>query len=66
VQDAFINVLANTHYWLSPGEILAAIQTVMSIGVALSGLVLGSVLSASINTFPGLVFLVYSVRSSSF
>ncbi|KAJ7781966.1 major facilitator superfamily domain-containing protein [Mycena maculata] len=42
------------------GEILAAIQTVTSLGAVFSGLVLGSVLSASINTFPGLVFLVYS------
>ncbi|KAJ6611224.1 major facilitator superfamily domain-containing protein [Mycena sp. CBHHK59/15] len=42
------------------GEILAAIQTLTALGTALSGLVLGSVLSASIDTFPGLVFLVYS------
>ncbi|KAJ7652097.1 major facilitator superfamily domain-containing protein [Mycena polygramma] len=58
--SAFRSVVVASGDPVRSGEILAAIQTLTSLGVALSGLVLGSVLSASINTFPGLVFLVYS------
>jgi len=59
--SAFRSVIVASGDPVRSGEILAAIQTVTSIGIALSGLVLGSVLGASINTpLPGLVFLVYS------
>ncbi|KAJ6498099.1 major facilitator superfamily domain-containing protein [Mycena vitilis] len=58
--SAFRSVVVASGDPVRSGELLAGIQTLTSLGVAFSGLVLGSVLSASINTFPGLVFLVYS------
>ncbi|KAJ6569453.1 major facilitator superfamily domain-containing protein [Mycena capillaripes] len=62
--SAFRSVVVASGDPVRSGEILAAIQTVTSLGIALSGLVLGSVLSASINTSPGLVFRVYSAIAS--
>ncbi|KAF8189826.1 major facilitator superfamily domain-containing protein [Mycena galopus ATCC 62051] len=62
--SAFRSVVAASGDPLRSGEILSAIQTITSFGNVISGLVLGSVLTASINTFPGLVFLVYSAIAS--
>ncbi|KAJ6558332.1 major facilitator superfamily domain-containing protein [Mycena capillaripes] len=62
--SAFRSVVVASGDPLRSGEIMAAIQTVSGLGAVFSGLVLGSVLSASINTFPGLVFLVYSAIAS--
>ncbi|KAJ7107812.1 major facilitator superfamily domain-containing protein [Mycena epipterygia] len=62
--SAFRSVVVASGDPLRSGELMAAIQTVSALGAVLSGLVLGSVLSASINTFPGLVFLVYSAIAS--
>ncbi|KAF7357606.1 MFS general substrate transporter [Mycena sanguinolenta] len=62
--SAFRSVVAASGDPIRSGEILAAIQTITSCGNAISGLVLGSVLTASINTFPNLVFLVYSAIAS--
>ncbi|KAJ6486948.1 major facilitator superfamily domain-containing protein [Mycena sanguinolenta] len=61
--SAFRSVVAASGDPLRSGEILSAIQTITSFGNALSGVVLGSVLTESISTFPSLVFLVYSARS---
>ncbi|KAJ6467036.1 hypothetical protein DFH09DRAFT_1381555 [Mycena vulgaris] len=62
--SAFRSVVVASGDPLRSGEIMAAIQTVSTLGAVLSGLVLGSVISASINTFPGLVFLVCSAVAS--
>ncbi|KAJ7100555.1 major facilitator superfamily domain-containing protein [Mycena crocata] len=62
--SAFRSVVVASGDPIRSGEIMAAIQTVSSLGSVFSGLVLGSVLSASIETFPGLVFLVYSAIAS--
>ncbi|KAJ7788558.1 major facilitator superfamily domain-containing protein [Mycena olivaceomarginata] len=62
--SAFRSVVAASGDPIRSGEILAAIQTITSFGNAISGVILGSVLTASIDTFPSLVFLVYSVISS--
>ncbi|KAF7349295.1 MFS general substrate transporter [Mycena sanguinolenta] len=62
--SAFRSVVAASGDPLRNGEILSAIQTITSFGNALSGVVLGSVLTKSISTFPSLVFLVYSAIAS--
>ncbi|KAJ7151679.1 hypothetical protein C8R46DRAFT_1229213 [Mycena filopes] len=62
--SAFRSVVVASGDALRSGEILAAIQTITSVGNTLSGVVLGSVLTATINTHPGMVFVVYSAFAS--
>ncbi|KAJ7237304.1 major facilitator superfamily domain-containing protein [Mycena haematopus] len=62
--SAFRSVVAASSDPIRNGEVLSAIQTLTSFGNALSGVVLGSVLTESISTFPSLVFLVYSAIAS--
>ncbi|KAJ7107847.1 major facilitator superfamily domain-containing protein [Mycena epipterygia] len=61
---AFLSVVVASGDPLRSGELLAAIQTVSALGTALSWLILYFVLNASMNTFPGLIFLVYSAIAS--
>ncbi|KAJ6513570.1 major facilitator superfamily domain-containing protein [Mycena vitilis] len=58
--SAFRSVVVASADPIRSGELLASIHTISGLGTMLSGLVMGSVLSASINTFPALVFFVYS------
>ncbi|KAH7924233.1 MFS general substrate transporter [Leucogyrophana mollusca] len=61
----FRSVVAASVAPLKQGEALAAVEMVSSVGAVLSPLIMGTVLTATITTFPQLVFYVHAVRACS-
>ncbi|KAH7885072.1 MFS general substrate transporter [Phlebopus sp. FC_14] len=60
-EPTFRSLVAGSTSPLKQGEALAAIEMVASIGVCISPIIMGSILTATISTMPWLVFYIHAV-----